>query len=346
MSAPLVSIVTPCHNAEAFVGETIESVLAQTHGAVEQIIVDDGSTDGSWEVIQRYVAAHPERVRAMRLSGNRGGCHARNRGIADARGEFMMFLDADDILSPDALAALVEAAGARRDALAVCDWVYISEVDGEWVETERNAAFPPADPDAALRGWLDGSAWVPTSALLWPRAVLERTGGWDESLARNQDGDITMRALAGGAPVVRATHGKGVYRLHGAARISVSRNFVSEDKYRSQIVVLDNLASTLEAQGRLRSFAEELGFAYQHTAWRGFQQGFAATARAAQRRGIEIAGRRRLVSPRAPGRMLERLLGLERKERAVQALAGLGLMTTQRRGSAQLRRMGRAGAAP
>jgi len=106
--APLVSVVTACHNAEPFVAETIESVLAQTYRAVEQILVDDASTDGSWSVIERYTAAHPDRVRALRLETNRGGCFARNRGAEQARGELLMFLDADDLISPDSVAALVE----------------------------------------------------------------------------------------------------------------------------------------------------------------------------------------------------------------------------------------------
>jgi glycosyltransferase involved in cell wall biosynthesis len=343
VTAPLVSVVTPCHDAEAFVAETIESVLAQTHPRVEQVVVDDGSRDGSWEVVQRYAAAHPERVRALRLEGNRGGCHARNRGVEAARGEFLMFLDADDTIDAGTLAALVEAAEASPGALAVCEWAYLSPVpDGGWTEGERNAGIPAADPDEALRGWLEGYAWSPTSALLWPRGVFERTGGWDESLARNQDGDVTMRALAAGAPVVYAPAGRGIYRLHGDTRVSVSRNFVSEEKFRSQVRVLDKVAALLEAQGRLGAFGRPLGFAYQQTAWRAFHQGFTATGRACRRRGIELAGRKLVVSPRAPGRVLERIVGLEWKERLVQAAGRLGLKTRQRRGAGRLRGAGRA----
>jgi glycosyltransferase involved in cell wall biosynthesis len=341
--APLVSVVTPCHNAETFVAETIESVLAQTHPRVEQVVVDDGSSDGSWEVVRRYAALHPGRVRGVRLEGNRGGCHARNRGVREAGGEFLMFLDADDTIEPQTLGALVEAARGRPGALAVCDWAYLSHAPAGWVESPRNAAIPAVDPDGALRGWLEGYAWSPTSALLWPRAVFERTGGWNESLARNQDGDITMRALAAGAPVVFAPDGKGIYRLHGETRVSVSRNFVSEEKFGSQVQVLDGLAALLDAQGRLRDFARPLGFAYQHTAWRGFQQGFTATARACRSRGIQLAGQRLIVSPRLAGRVLERVLGLEWKERAVRSMASLGLMTGQRRGIARLRELVRTG---
>jgi glycosyltransferase involved in cell wall biosynthesis len=84
----LVSIITPCYNAAPFVAETIESVVAQTYPRIEHIVIDDGSADGSWEVIERYAS----RVTALRLERNRGGSYARNRGAELARGEFLMLM--------------------------------------------------------------------------------------------------------------------------------------------------------------------------------------------------------------------------------------------------------------
>ncbi|HLL84058.1 MAG TPA: glycosyltransferase family 2 protein, partial [Longimicrobium sp.] len=181
MTRPLVSVVTPCYNAAPFVAETIESVLAQTHPAVEQIVVDDASTDGSWEVVERYAAAHPHRVRAVRLEANRGGSHARNRGAELARGEMVMFLDADDTIAPDTLGALAEGAGGHAGSIAYCPWERSKLAPGgDWVATPPDVPLPSPDPDEALRGWLAGSSWVPPCAVLWTRAAYERTGGWDE----------------------------------------------------------------------------------------------------------------------------------------------------------------------
>ena len=343
--APLVSVVTACHDAAEWVGETIASVLAQTHPAVEHVVVDDGSTDASWEVISALAAQHPGRVRAVRLGRNRGGCHARNRGAAEARGDFLLFLDADDVVAPETVAALVDAAVGAPGALAVCEWAYLRRDGDGWREGRRDVRLPPVDSDDALRGWLEGRAWVPPCVLLWPRAVFEATGGWDESLARNQDGDIAMRALAEGAPVTRAAGGRGFYRQHGAARVSVSRNFVSEEKFGSAVRVLDNLLARLEGQGRVERFARSLGFAYQQTAWRGFQQGFTELGRECERRGLALAGGRLAVSPRRAGRLLERVVGLERKEALVQRLARIGITTAGRRTVRRLRQAAAGGGA-
>src|ERR1700759_5289416 len=91
--SPTVSILIPCYNAEKYVGEAIECALGQTHSDVEVIVVDDGSTDDSWKVIQSF------RGRITALTGpNRGACHARNRAFEHSIGEYIQFFDADDKL--------------------------------------------------------------------------------------------------------------------------------------------------------------------------------------------------------------------------------------------------------
>lgn len=146
MSEPLISVVTPCHNAAPFVGETLESVLAQTHPRVEHVVVDDGSCDGSWEIVERYGARHPERIRAVRLGENRGASHARNRGVEVVQGEYLMFLDADDLISPETLASLLEAARREPGSLAVCEWGWLRKEDGGWVEIARDLPFRRPTP--------------------------------------------------------------------------------------------------------------------------------------------------------------------------------------------------------
>ncbi len=340
---PLVTVVTPCHDAEAFVGETMESVLAQSYPAVEHVVVDDGSRDGSAEVAERFADRWPGRVRAFRLDANRGGSHARNRGAAEARGELLMFLDADDVLEPGAVSALVAALRDPAAGVAVCRWERLRRgPDGEWGTGPADAPLPSSDPDEALRGWMNGSAWAPPCAVLWRREAYEATGGWDESLTLNDDGDLMMRALAGGTRIAQAVGGGALYRWHDAARVSVSQSFLREDKLRSQVRVLDKLRALLEGEGRTDAFAEALGTAYQHAALLGFQSGHLALARECLRTGRALAGRR-IVSPKPVGRALEMVFGLERKERLVQALARYGMMTPQRRRISRLREVQAAG---
>ena len=116
LPAETVSVIIPCYNAVPFVAEAIRSVLAQDWPHVEIIVIDDASTDGSWEVIRRY----RPRIQALRLAENGGAAHARNCGVALSRGGWLMFLDADDRLSPDALRWMMETARDDTGAMVHC----------------------------------------------------------------------------------------------------------------------------------------------------------------------------------------------------------------------------------
>src|SRR5919112_6190031 len=111
---PLVTVVIPCYNQAHFLGEAIESVLSQSYRNFEIIVVDDGSTDETSEVASRY-----EEVRLIRQE-NRGLSGARNTGIRDSQGEFLVFLDADDKLLPGALEAGLRCFEAHPE----CEFVF------------------------------------------------------------------------------------------------------------------------------------------------------------------------------------------------------------------------------
>jgi glycosyltransferase involved in cell wall biosynthesis len=113
---PLVSIVIPCFNDAQFLGEAIESALAQTYPEVEVIVVDDGSTDGSGDVARGF----GDRVKVCRKE-NGGLSSARNRGVAAARGTYITFLDSDDVLMPD----FVARTAPLLDADPTIGWVYV-----------------------------------------------------------------------------------------------------------------------------------------------------------------------------------------------------------------------------
>ncbi|MDX3541703.1 bifunctional glycosyltransferase/CDP-glycerol:glycerophosphate glycerophosphotransferase [Streptomyces europaeiscabiei] len=108
---PAMSVVVIVYNDEARLAKAVRSVLEQTLRSVEVVIVDDHSTDGSYEVAARLAAEHPGRVRAYRLPVNSGGCGApRNQGIRETRGEYVLFLDSDDVLERNACRNMLEAA--------------------------------------------------------------------------------------------------------------------------------------------------------------------------------------------------------------------------------------------
>src|SRR5262245_40854692 len=119
MRSPRVSVLVPCYQQAHFLPAALDSALAQTAiDAVEIVIVNDGSTDATHEVASRYVAAHPDRVRLVEQP-NRGLTLARAAGLAAARGDWLVFLDADDQLDPAMVATCLRAAAARPEASVV-----------------------------------------------------------------------------------------------------------------------------------------------------------------------------------------------------------------------------------
>jgi glycosyltransferase involved in cell wall biosynthesis len=153
----VISVVIPCFNAAATIAATIESALMQDL-AREVIIVDDGSSDSSAAVIRSFgdkVTAH--------FGPNQGASAARNRGASLARGEWIQFLDSDDLLLPGALAAGLDAARSRDATIVLCHWHEFTERDGQKrVTRERSVEQDLAgrDPQVAFAT----SAWVPPVA--------------------------------------------------------------------------------------------------------------------------------------------------------------------------------------
>lgn len=317
-------MITPCFNAEAFVGATIESVAAQTYPAVEHIVVDDGSTDGSWSVIESYGAA----VTALRQPRNGGASAARNAGFAIAGGEYFLFLDADDVISADAIAAMVEAARANPGAIIHCPWSRLRQIEGDWVTAPPDA--PPPDPNVDdLTSWLSGR-WVPPCAILWPRAVYERAGGWDEAIGFNDDADLMMRALVEGVRFVGAAGGRAWYRAPAPGTESVSHAAFTEARCRSNLRVHTKLAARLEELGRLDAHAGTLGFIFRDQGSRAILEGHPELGEECIALAERFGSTERLARTRF-GHVLTKLFGTGGKERIARALASVGIMTADRR---------------
>lgn len=117
---PVVSVIIPVHNGDAYLRECLDSVLAQTLDALEVIVVDDASTDGTPSILASYVESARGKVRLITQSPNQGVSAARNRGIKDARGTFIAFVDADDLVRPRMYAHLVEVADSQQLDVVSC----------------------------------------------------------------------------------------------------------------------------------------------------------------------------------------------------------------------------------
>ncbi len=177
---PLVSIIIPCFNAHRFIGDAIRSGLDQTYPNTEVILIDDGSTDKSLDVIRLFEG----RVR-WESGPNRGGGAARNRGLQIARGEYIQFLDADDRLLPSKLQREVEQLQLSNADVCLAPYEVIS-TDGH--VTKRGPSSAPAgDPFQWL---LFADARITP---LYRSNVIALAGGFDASLPCCQDLDLTLR---------------------------------------------------------------------------------------------------------------------------------------------------------
>ena len=191
---PQVSIIIPAFNRQNLISETIRSVQAQSIEDWELLIVDDGSTDSTRDVVRAY-AAKDKRIKfAVRSHQAKGPSACRNIGINNAESEYCLFLDSDDILAPDCLKNRLTAASESPEVeLHVFQMQFFYEVPGD---TERLFMFAD-ESDALGSSLLVGSPWGITCPL-WKTSALRKLEGFNEELQSWEDWDLHIRAFANG----------------------------------------------------------------------------------------------------------------------------------------------------
>ena len=209
MFKPLISIITPCYNAAPFIKEAINSVLSQTYNNYEWIIINDGSTDETECIIQSY---NDSRIRYYKQE-NKGQCSSSNFALNIAKGDYVKFFDADDVMNTSHLEAQVKRLNGRTDALASCAWGRF--YDGNFTSSQFI-------PETVWKD-LDSLTWIKKSlsqqndmmgAWVWliPKVVIDKTGGWNEELSLNNDFEFSMRLLLSVNEVLFTEEAKLYYR--------------------------------------------------------------------------------------------------------------------------------------
>jgi glycosyltransferase involved in cell wall biosynthesis len=199
----LVSILIPCYNAERWISQAIESSLAQTWIAKEVVVVDDGSTDRSLDVIRQY----DSHIR-WETGPNRGGNVARNRLLELARGEWVQYLDSDDYLLPDKVADQMLFLASH----AYADVVYGPVIYEHWSEQRSSRQLlpipKPHDPWVLLARW-----WLPqTGASLWRKQAISDVGGWKLDQPCCQEHELYLRLLIAAKRFVYGQSSGAIYR--------------------------------------------------------------------------------------------------------------------------------------
>jgi glycosyltransferase involved in cell wall biosynthesis len=212
-----ISVIMPCYNAAAFVEEAVNCVMGQTYPDVELIIVDDGSTDGSVDILQQLAAQYPSRLTLL-FQDRMGPYPARNLGLEHAHGGRVAFLDADDYWTPDALDKLAAAMDGHKADIAYCGW--------QNVGADAPGTEPWIPPDFSLMDtaaeFLRSCPW-PIHAALVRREAIDAVKGFSERRFSAMDYDLWLRLYAHTQKIVRVPEVMAFYRWHDKGQISKTK---------------------------------------------------------------------------------------------------------------------------
>jgi glycosyltransferase involved in cell wall biosynthesis len=214
---PLVSILIPTYNAQEWVGDTIESALGQTWPRKEIIVVDDGSTDQTLAIARQFAS----KTVTVVTQANQGAAAARNKALSISQGDYIQWLDADDLLAPDKIAKQMEAAGrcGTKRTLLSAAW-------GRFIYRPSRASFVPTplwydlSPVEWLLRKMGQNIFMQTGGWLVSRELTEAAGPWDVRLLADDDGEYFCRVLLASDGVRFVPEAKAFYRISGPNRLS------------------------------------------------------------------------------------------------------------------------------
>lgn len=244
----LVSIIIPVYNAAPFLEATIRSALRQTYPNKEIIIVDDGSSDGSFELAQQFEA---ENVIVIQQA-NAGAAVARNTGLSIARGGYIQFLDAGDLLDQSKIEAQVAALAGSQTKLAVCNYVKFSE------EKELQKIIPPNQNDFIystndtvdflinLWGGYGKANFIQTNCWLVSKDLIKNAGPWRNYRCPDDDGEFFARIILASDGIIYVPGVYNYYRIAPGAN-QLSRN-TNQEYIKNKLLTIDLKYNYLKAK--------------------------------------------------------------------------------------------------
>ncbi len=258
-TAKLVSVIIPCFNAERWIAEAITSCLSQTYPEIEVIVVDDGSSDRSLEVIKSF----SHKITWTATGKNLGGNHARNLGFTLAKGQYIQYLDADDFLKSNKIAKQVTHLEQFQGDIIYCDVAYQHHPANGSPYREEAKFLGIAGRTADFLYSLLAYGCLPPMAYLLRREVVLNSSGWDENLRAGQDRDFLLNlAIHQNLKVLYRPGFDCFYRRYGNVTVSTANKprLVS-----SFCRVLD------KAEGELLQM-QRLNYKYLYALYRAYQK--------------------------------------------------------------------------
>ncbi|RJR18173.1 MAG: glycosyltransferase family 2 protein [Desulfobacteraceae bacterium] len=227
----LVSVIIPAYNAEKWIRASVESALNQTWQNIEVIVIDDGSNDQTYCILQ---TVQNKNVKVI-SQGNRGAAAARNKGLQIAQGDYIQFLDSDDILETGKIRSQLNKADLSPHSM-----VLLSSGFGTFYYQIKRAKVKPSIlwQDLMPLEWLinrfNERAWIINSSWLIPRGIIEAAGAWDENLTVDDDGEYSCRLVSKSEMVKFCSKAWVFYRQSGKNSLSKKRSNVAiSSQYRS-----------------------------------------------------------------------------------------------------------------
>ena len=259
MTTPSVSVLIPCYNAERYIGETLESVLRQTWENIEVVVVDDGSEDNSVREVERFRT----NVLMLLRQPSAGAAVARNLAYRKATGDYIQFLDADDVISPDKIASQVTRLISHTRCVATGRWgrFFKSVSDTRFNEEDCQMDLDPVD-------WLvqsrrEGLGMLFPALWLIPRKVAEAAGPWNETLTLGDDGEYFTRVVLAAQRVLFCSEALCHYRSGITNSLSRRR---SPAAWISALRVLELCESHVRAREDSERVRRGFALSWQHLA--------------------------------------------------------------------------------
>jgi glycosyltransferase involved in cell wall biosynthesis len=259
----LVSIIIPAYNAEPFISEAIRSATSQTWLNKEIIVVNDGSLDNTLAKANEFVSRGVKVISQI----NKGAGAARNRGYMESKGDYIQFLDADDMLAPSKIEMqLKQLHGLDGETICSGRWGLFYDDVGK-AQFSPNALWGHFDSsvDWLLTAWTK-QIWMHPSAWLTPRCLIEKAGLWNESLSLHDDGEFFCRILLKSKGVLFCDSAISYYRkgVRGSLSSITSDKAIESHSqicqlYEHHLLLVENSPRT-----RIACASNYLTFYYQH----------------------------------------------------------------------------------